>query len=252
MSCSTPNLQQIPRGEYRECFVPRGGCVFIRADYSQIELRIVTYLSGDENMQHAYREGRDLHRITAARTLGKTEEEVTNEERQCAKAVNFGVIYGIGVKKLREYAMTNYGVALSDAEAHQWRNGFFDAYPAVKEWQDRETQEPSEVLINANGRRRRLEKPRDSYTLRLNTPVQSVGADGLKAALGLLWKRRDQIPGVRPVMVIHDEIIVEVPEDQAETAKEWLESVMVDAMQPMLGEVPVVAEASIARSYGDK
>jgi DNA polymerase-1 len=115
MSCSDPNLQQVPRGaDYRWCFVARPGHLLVRADYSQIELRVAARVAPEPAMQDAYRRGEDLHARTASLILGKPVVEVTKADRQLAKAVNFGLLFGMGWKSLRGYARANYGVELTD------------------------------------------------------------------------------------------------------------------------------------------
>ncbi len=108
----------------------------MRADYSQIELRIVARLSGDARMQRAYRKGEDLHRLTAALVTGKAIADVSEEDRRLAKAINFGLIYGMGAAKLQSYAETKYGVTLSLEQAKAFRKRFFEAYAGVAEWHE--------------------------------------------------------------------------------------------------------------------
>ena len=111
MACSRPNLQNIPRAPaYRACFRAPDGRVLVKADFSQIELRIAAEITGDQRMLEAYRRGEDLHAVTAAAVLGKATESVSREDRQLAKALNFGLLYGMGATTLQRYALTNYGV----------------------------------------------------------------------------------------------------------------------------------------------
>src|SRR5262249_46588280 len=138
MSSSNPNLQNIPRGsEYRRCFTAPPGRCLIKADYSQIELRIAAKVADERVMIAAYQSGQDLHRLTAARVLGKPDGEVTKADRQIAKSLNFGLVYGMGWRGLKGYALTNYGVVLTDAQARGYRDGFFKAYPGLRAWHDR-------------------------------------------------------------------------------------------------------------------
>ena len=269
MSCSNPNLQQIPRGsEYRRCFVARPGCVLVKADYSQIELRIAAKVANEPVMIAAYKDGRDLHTLTAARVLGKPEADVTKSDRQLAKAVNFGLLYGMGWKSLKGYAKANYGVTLTDAQARNYREAFFRAYPALRRWHSRvgadvtarfETDPTCTHEVRTLGGRRRVlpvaKRSADGslYANKqdaLNTPVQGTGADGLKAAIALLWERRAQCPAAVPVLFCHDEIVLEVPEPDAERAAEWLRACMVDAVAPLLAPVPLEVEGTVGRSWG--
>jgi DNA polymerase-1 len=255
MACDHFNLQSIPRsGLLRSYIRAPAGRVFVIADYSQIELRIAAKISGDTEMLSAYTEGRDLHTLTAQSLTGR--EGVTKEDRQLAKAVNFGLLYGMGAKGLRSYALRGYGVEMSLEEAALYRKRFFETYPGLKGWHDRERRDwlrggtQTRTLF---GRRR---KDVEKLTDRLNAPVQGTGADGLKLALALLWDRRDECPGAVPVLVCHDEVVVECDAEKAADAKVWLEKAMVEAMETVLNgtdevHVPVEVEARIARSWGD-
>jgi DNA polymerase-1 len=238
----------LPRGkEYRRCFAAPPGRVLVKADYSQVELRIAAKVSGDQAMRDAYARGLDLHTLTAQRILGKA--DVTREDRQLAKAVNFGLLYGMGAKGFRVYARSQYGVAMTDAEAARYRQAFFDAYPGLAAWHRRVKRAHAAETRTLAGRRRLLAVDQ-SDTLRLNTPVQGTGADGLKAALGLLWRRRGDCPGAVPVLAIHDEIVVEADEGQAEAAATWLRRAMLDGMRPYLDPVPVEVEVTAAQTWG--
>ena len=140
MSCKSPNLQQIPRtADYRKCFIARPGCVLIKADYSQIELRIAAKLADETTMIEAYQRGDDLHALTASNILGKKLNDVSKADRQLAKAINFGLLFGMGYRSLRKYAATNYGTELSEAQAKQYRDAFFRTYPKLKAWHQRTT-----------------------------------------------------------------------------------------------------------------
>jgi DNA polymerase I len=134
-SCAGPNLQQVPRDpRFRALFVPEPGCVFIVADYSAMELRAAAYISRDASMTKAFEEGRDLHRITAARMSGKPLEDVTDEERRGAKAVNFGGIYGQGADGLVQSAWAQWGLVLDPAEAKAWLQAFENSYRGFARW----------------------------------------------------------------------------------------------------------------------
>jgi DNA polymerase-1 len=230
------------------------GRVFVIADYSQIELRIAAKISGDTQMLSAYTEGRDLHTPTAQSLAGQ--EDISNENRKLAKAVNFGLLYGMGAQGLRSYALKSYGVEMSPEEATLYRRRFFETYPGLKRWHDRERRTwqrgQTETRTPTGRRRRNIEKLTD----RLNAPVQGTGADGLKLALTLLWERRDECPGATPVLACHDEIVVECAAERAVDAKTWLESAMIEGMNTVLNStdevgVPVEVEGRIASSWGD-
>jgi DNA polymerase-1 len=206
MACSAPNLQNLPRQAcYRRCLAAPPGRVLVKADYSQIELRIAAKAAGEQNMIDAYRRGDDLHTLTARAVLGK--RDVDKADRQLAKAVNFGLLYGMGARGFCRYAQSHYGVVLTEAQAGQYRRAFFDAYPALRRWHTK---------VGSTG-----DRPIETYTLtgrrclsverfneKLNLGVQGTGADGLKLALALLWERREQVPSAVPVLAVHDEIVV--------------------------------------------
>jgi DNA polymerase-1 len=270
MSCSDPNLQQIPRqSEYRRCFVARPGNLLVKADYSQVELRIAAKVANEQVMIAAYREGRDLHIMTAARILSKPEAEVTKGDRQLAKAVNFGLLYGMGWRGLKQYANANYGVTLTDGQAQAYRSTFFKLYPALQKWHDTTEADLRKLLAKnpvgthtvqtLGGRRRVLSvSNRDRNTGKLypnktdalNTPVQGTGADGLKTAIALLWHRRAECPDAVPLIFCHDEIVLEVPVLSAERAADWLRRCMVEAMAPLVAPLPVEVEVIIGRTWG--
>jgi DNA polymerase-1 len=245
MSCTAPNLQNLPRDErYRRCFVAPPGRVLVKADYSQIELRLAAKIANDQAMQDAYRRGEDLHTLTARAILGKP--DVTKADRQLAKAVNFGLIYGMGPAAFRVYARSNYGVMLTEAEAKAYREAFFATYPGLRRWHTRQGERPVETRTVLGRRRARVTR----FTEKLNTPVQGTGADGLKAAMALLWERRTECPSAVPVLFVHDEIVVECDAADAERAKAWLSAAMVDGMTPFADPVPVAVEAAVLRTWG--
>jgi DNA polymerase-1 len=247
MSCSEPNMQQLPRGDHRRCVAAPPGRVLVKADYSQIELRVAAKVSGDEALLAAYRAGEDLHTKTAKNVLGVA--EVTKNHRQLAKALNFGLLYGMGAKGFRVYARTNYGVELTETQAASYRNSFFKAYPGLHRWHhtvgmSREQAIETRTLL---GRRVRGVA---RFSEKLNAPVQGTGADGLKAALALLWERRMEVPGAVPVLAVHDEIVIECDEAQAEQVAIWLKTAMFDAMAPLIEPVPVVVDVKVGRTWG--
>jgi DNA polymerase-1 len=256
MACDHPNLQNIPRSGFLRNYIrPPEGRIFVIADYSQIELRIAAKISGDTEMLSAYAEGRDLHTLTAQSLTGR--EEISKDDRKLAKAVNFGLLYGMGAKGLQSYALKSYGIQMSLEQAALYRKRFFQTYPGLKRWHDNESrawqrgQTETRTLI---GRRRtNVEKLTD----RLNAPVQGTAADGLKLALAFLWERRDECPVAVPVLVCHDEVVVECGAEQAADAKAWLEKAMIEGMDAIMNDmgkaqVPVEVEARIARSWGER
>ncbi len=249
-SCNNPNLQQIPRDvALRECFIPEEGHRLIFGDYSQIELLVTAEISEDERMIEAFRRGEDLHRFTASLITGENIEDITSEERQLAKALNFGLLFGMGARGFRAYALQNYGVAMSEREAEKFRSKFFKSYQGLKSWQNRQKNTAMETRTLV-GRRRILEKP-PQFTEKCNTPIQGTAADILKRALGLLYQKLKNT-GIQIIAVVHDEIILETPEEKAEEAAAILKSTMEEAGSLLLKKVPVVAEVRVAKDWGEK
>jgi DNA polymerase-1 len=255
MACDHPNLQNIPRsGPLRSYIRAPKGRLFVIADYSQIELRIAAKISGDREMLSAYADGRDLHTLTARSLTGR--EEISKDDRKLAKAVNFGLLYGMGAKGLRSYALRSYGVERSLKEAVLYRRRFFRTYPGLKRWHDNERRawQRGDTETRTLTGRHRMDVER--LTDRLNAPVQGSGADGLKLALALLWEHRGECPEAVPVLVCHDEVVVECAAEQAADVKAWLEKAMIEGMDAVMNSagkarVPVEVEVRIARSWGE-
>ncbi|HKI35179.1 MAG TPA: DNA polymerase [Gemmataceae bacterium] len=244
MACKKPNLQNLPRDKrYRRCFIAPPCRVLVKADYSQIELRIAAKVSGDSAMLAAYQAHEDLHALTSRHVLGVA--EVTKEQRQLAKAINFGLLYGMGVKGFRAYALAQYDLHLTEEEAGRYREAFFKAYPGLRRWHNSMSRRPIDTRTLAGRRRTNIER----YTEKLNTPVRGTGADGLKLALALLWERRREVSGAIPVLVVHDEIVVECDTGQAEAVEVWLTRAMVDAMTPLIDPIPVEVEVKVGRTW---
>jgi DNA polymerase-1 len=245
MSCASPNLQQMPRDPaYRRCVRAPEGRVLVKADYSQIELRLAAKISGDRAMLDAYARGDDLHTLTARAIAGKS--RVTKGDRQLAKAVNFGLLYGAGPRRLMEYARSSYGVEMTLDQAEQYRESFFGTYAGLRAWHRSTPEGEVECRTLAGRRRCGIVK----FTEKLNTPVQGSGADGLKQALALLWERRGQCPGAFPILVVHDEIVVECDAGQAESAAAWVSGAMADGMRELLDPVPCEVEVTITKTWG--
>jgi DNA polymerase I-like protein with 3'-5' exonuclease and polymerase domains len=247
MSCAAPNVQQLPRDvRYRRCFVAPPGRVLVKADYSQIELRLAATIAPDPAMHAAYQAGEDLHARTARVLTGNP--EVTKADRQLAKAVNFGLLYGMGAKTLVVYARSTYGVTLTVAEATAYRNKFFQTYRGLKKWHAGVGASDRPAVTHTVLGRKRFEVKR--FTEKLNTPVQGTGADGLKQALALLWERRAECPTAFPVLAVHDEIVVECDATDADRASTWLKTCMIDGMAPFAAPVPVEVEVSVGPNWG--
>jgi DNA polymerase I-like protein with 3'-5' exonuclease and polymerase domains len=244
MSCSSPNLNQLPRGAVRRRVVAPPGRALVKADWSQLHLRIIAGVAPEPAMQAAFREGQDLHTLTARRLTGK--EEVTKEERQRAKAAAFGLCYGMGAKRFRAYARADYGIDLSLAEAEALRRAFFRAYPGLRVWHRRQR----DGVVTLRSPSGRICREVTKFSDKLANSILLIEADCLKKALGLLWERRGECPDAFPVLACHDEVVVECDRVQAELAEKWLIRCMLEAAVPLLGPVPVEVTASIGASWG--
>jgi DNA polymerase-1 len=251
-SCKEPNLQQIPRqADYRRAFAAPPGKVLIKADFAAAHLRIACKIAGDQRMLAAFQENHDLHRLTAASLLGKPEADVTKQDRQLAKAVAFGLLYGMGPKTLRVYALQSYGVEMTLEQAQRHKATFFRTYPGLARWHRRtDAERAGQTETRTLAGRRRLLDPKTPIMHRLNSPVLGTEADAAKTALALLWERRDACPGARPVAFVHDEILVEADAGQADAAAAWVKQALLDAMAPLIAPVPVEIEVQIARTWG--
>lgn len=275
ISSRDPNGQQIPRAgddapAVRELFVPDEGMRFVKADYSTIELRIMACLSGDSAMQQAFREGADLHRLTASRICGVPLEEVTAQQRQAAKVVNFLLIYGGSARGLQWRALSDCGIFMPLDEAEKAREKFFQTYQGVREWQEQQvsmmsctvqhhfhtcTQDffslPLTATVTALGRRRLW--PRFGTGIRaskfqlFNTPCQGTGADLIKLVMAGVYERLS-CQWARMVDSIHDEIILEAAQEGAEEYSRTLQGIMEQAGSNLLDPVPVRAEAGVLAS----
>jgi DNA polymerase I len=251
-SCGNPNIQQIPRGkEFRDCFIPGNGCKLIIADYSQIELRVAAEIAQDNTMLEAYMQNMDLHALTASLIANKPIENISKQERQAAKAVNFGLIYAMGARGLQGYAKSVYGVDLSLKEAELFKSRFFNAYKGIAKWHDRMKRASGMRESRTLSGRRILFSEQPGITALLNMPVQGTAADIVKRALGMLVPVTYRLGG-SIVATVHDEILLEVPESAAEEASHELKRIMEAAGAYYLKKVPVVAETLIADSWADK
>ncbi|BAM38879.1 DNA polymerase I [Theileria orientalis strain Shintoku] len=249
-SCDGPNLQQVPREKkFRECFVASKGNKFVIADFSQIELRIAAEIANDAKMIQAYQEHVDLHSLTASILKSKSIEEVTKEERQLAKAVNFGLIFGMSVNGLRMYAETGYKVKLSQQESKEIYTSFFNNFKGILNWHN-SVKNSKPTMVRTLGNRLSVFDS-FSFTRSLNYPVQGTSADITKETMARL------VDLVKPldakiIICIHDEIILEVPERNAQKALDMLIDTMVKSGEKYLKKVPVEAMGSIGDSWADK
>lgn len=248
-SSRVPNMQNLPRAkQYRQCFTAPVGSKLVDTDYSQIELRIVAQITQDSRMLEAYRNGEDLHIQTAAFTLDKETSALTKDDRQIAKSENFGLVYGMGVAKFIGYARTNYHVTFTEEEATLLRYKYFQTYRGVKRWHQRQTDEYTATRTLGNRRRKAV----ISFSEKLNSPVQGTGADMLKLSLARLYVERHRYPTAKLVNTVHDEIIAEVPTEDADAVAAWISTVMQESGQIFLEDVPVLAEPSVCDNWAEK
>ena len=258
LSSSDPNLQNIPiRREdgrrIRRAFVPEAGCRILAADYSQIELRIMAHLSGDERLLAAFAAGQDIHRATAAEILGLTPDAVSSEQRRSAKAINFGLIYG----------MSAFGLArqlgIERQEAQDYVDAYFARYPGVRAFMDKTRAQAREdryvetlfgrrlYLTNINHSNHQLRSAAERTAI--NAPMQGTAADIIKRAMIEVdaWITVEQ-PAVRMIMQVHDELVFEVADEALEVATERIRAIMQDAATLA---VPLLVETGIGDNWDE-
>jgi len=258
LSSTEPNLQNIPvrtdlGAEIRKMFVPKPGHVLVDADYSQIELRVLAHIAEDKTMQDAFIHGMDIHTVTASQVFGVAPEAVTALQRRHAKAVNFGIVYGISEFSLAE------DIGVSRYEAKDYIDSYLANYPGVRNYM-------KQVVIDARdkgytqtlyGRRRYIpELTSSNFNIRsgaeriaLNTPIQGTAADLIKLAMIQVDKAlRETYPEAKLILQVHDELIVECPEEIASQVAELVSREM-NAVAAL--DVPLTAEAKIGKSWYD-
>lgn len=259
LSSTDPNLQNIPiRNEegrkVRQAFVPREGYKIVAADYSQIELRIMAHLSGDEGLLDAFAHGRDIHKATAAEVFGVTLDEVTTEQRRSAKAINFGLIYG----------MSAFGLAkqlnIPRHEAQKYMDLYFERYPGVLEYMDstREGAKEKGYVETVFGRRLYLPDIKASNGARrkgaeraaINAPMQGTAADIIKMAMIKVddWITSLESDNVLMMMQVHDELVFEIREEHLEEQVKNIVSLM---EQAAVLNVPLVVEAGVGDNWDE-
>ncbi len=232
ISSTEPNLQNIPMRmelgrRIRKVFVPREGCVFMDADYSQIELRVLAHMSGDQQLIEAYHMDQDIHRITASKVFHTPFEEVTDLQRRNAKAVNFGIVYGISSFGLSQ------DLSISKKEAENYIDQYFATYPGVKEFLDRQVKEAKEqgYTTTIYGRRRPIPELSSSNFMQrsfgervaMNSPIQGTAADIIKIAMIRVWKAlREGEFKSRLILQVHDELVIETVREEEEAVRRIL------------------------------
>jgi DNA polymerase-1 len=258
LSSSDPNLQNIPirtqlGREIRKAFIADEGSVLISADYSQVELRVLAHISGDESLIETFRRGADIHRATASKMFNIPEAELTAEQRRGAKVINFGVLYGMSAFRLSNE------LGISGAQAKDWIDAYFTRYPKIQEYLDRTLVDARNTgkVTTLFGRVRYIPEIHNrSFTVRgnaermaTNAPIQGTAADILKMAMIALERRLNaHASGARMLLTVHDEIVIEAPEtsaaEVAAIVKETMENVF-----PLA--VPLAVDAHWGRSWFD-
>ena len=258
LSSTEPNLQNIPirtplGAQLRKMFVAGPGMALVDADYSQIELRLLAHMAGDEKMIEAFRSGRDFHTVTAAQVFGVEPDQVSPEMRRSAKAVNFGIVYGISAFSLSQ------DIGVTVAEAKDYMDRYFATYPGVRAYMDHVVERAKEdgYVSTLMGRRRWLPELKSSNfntrsfgeRVALNMPIQGTAADIIKLAM-IRVRDRLKAEGLRGQLVlqVHDELIVECPEEEQERVCALLKEEM-EGVYPL--SVPLVAETHGGKSWAE-
>jgi DNA polymerase-1 len=269
LSSSGPNLQQVTK-KLRPAFIPRDGYVLADFDYSQIELRVAAFISRSEPMIEAFKEGADLHRRFASVINNSGEEDVTADQRQQAKAGNFGLLYEMGAFGFQQYAETAYGVILTIEEAVRIHTAFFTMWKGMKDWHNRAKASAHRdgFITSPLGRVRRLPNIWDgsdrmvagAERQAINSPVQSMASDLLQMAMasmqGLLHEsvHLPKINGAYPVATVHDSIVVELEQKNWEAIAEQVAERMqsLDEVLAKFGvdfDVPLLADYSVGTRW---
>ena len=254
ISSTDPNLQNIPiRTEmgrlFRKVFVPKEGYVFVDADYSQIELRVLAALSGDEALIHAFQNGMDIHRLTASQVFHVPFDEVSDLQRRNAKAVNFGIVYGISSFGLSQ------DLKISRKEASDYIDRYFETYPKIKEFLDHAVEKAKEegYVSTWFGRRRPVPELSSSNFMQrsfgeriaMNSPIQGTAADIIKIAMIRVDRRlREEKLFARLVLQVHDELLVECPTEETQQVKQILQ-------EEMTGAVSLAVQMEVEASVGN-
>ena len=256
MSSSNPNLQNIPIRDdegkvLRKIFVAREGNVFIDADYSQIELRLLAHFSGCKELIDAYKEEKDVHATTAAQVFGVSFEEVTSKMRREAKAVNFGIIYGI----------SDFGLArnlnISTAKAKAYIEKYFETYSSIKDYMNKNVEfaKANGYVSTLTGRKRVIPEIKSpNYNIRqfgeraaMNMPLQGSSADIIKIAMVNVDKAlKEEGLKAKLILQVHDELVLEAPEEEAERAAAILKDKMENAVSL---KVPLTVEVHTGKNW---
>ena len=264
LSSRHPNLQNIPRtSDIKQMFVPKDGHMFINIDASQMELRVGCSVANDKTMILAYNQGMDVHKLTASIIMNKKIEDVTKEERQSAKASNFGLIYGQSADGFRQSAETEYGLHLTSDQCKKFRDAFFRSYNGFLPWHDRVR---AELRIKGyveypTGRRRRFpevlgleEIPGETFRSAVNSPVQGSGSDIM---LFMMSNLRDDIHKqklpIEFILTVHDSVLLECEERFCPDVQDIVHKIATKKIQDQFGwlQVPMNFDFSIGPNWGD-
>ena len=258
LSSVEPNLQNIPirlelGSKIRTFFTAPSNRCIVDADYSQIELRVLSHISKDEVMQNAFNQGIDVHRVTASQVFGVPLEEVTKQMRSSAKAVNFGIVYGISEFGLAKNIGTTW------REAKDYINTYLEKYHGIREFMENIVKEAKEkgYVTTLFGRRRYIPELKNKNKnmvmfgerIAMNTPIQGTAADIIKIAMNRLYKAlKDNNLKSKLVMQVHDELIVETYDDE----KEIVSNLMKEAMENVIKlDIPLEVDLNIGQSWYD-
>ena len=258
ISSTEPNLQNIPirteiGRQLRKVFIPKEGCVFVDADYSQIELRILAHMSDDKNLIEAYKDSKDIHTATASLVFGVPIDEVTKTQRSNAKAVNFGIVYGISSFGLSQ------DLSISKKEAEKYINNYFESYPGIKAYLDNSVKSAKEkgYSVTLFGRRRPIPEINVSNFMQrqfgervaMNAPIQGTAADIIKIAMiGVARTLKEKNLESRIVLQIHDELLIEAKKEEVEIVTEILKTEMSSAAEL---HVPLEVEVEIGNNWDE-
>ena len=258
LSSTDPNLQNIPirtaQGRrVRQAFIPDDGFKMVAIDYSQIELRIMAHLSGDSGLISAFEQGKDIHAATASEIFETVLEDVTSDQRRQAKAINFGLIYGMSVFGLARQ------LGIERGQAQDYMNAYFDRYPGVQAYMDntRALAKEQGFVETLYGRRLYLPEINSRNGMRrqhaertaINAPMQGTAADIIKLAMIDVWQwLQDQSSDIRMIMQVHDELVFEVPESNLDNDCEKLKQIMQDAAEL---DVPLIADIGIGANWDE-
>ena len=269
LSASDPNLQQVPRdANVRSLISCTPGRDFIEADYSQLELRVAAFVAKAESMKQVYMRGEDLHKKTAAQVAGCKMEDVTKDMRFHAKAVNFGYLYGMWWKSFKSYAFDSYGVVVTDEEAEHSRNIYFETYPELTGWHERQKNEVRTYkrVKTATGRIRHLpdiDSPdkdirNGEERKAINTPVQSFGSDITMLAMIMIDQEIDKRYKGKACLIgqVHDAIMAEANKDVSREVAIMIKRIMENVPQVLrtyfgvVFDIPLVAEVELGSAWG--